>query len=139
MITYFDTSVVLKLLVDDEAGTDQARQIWVTSDLVATAQLTYAEARAALAAARRAGRLTPMELRQVREAFEALWIQFEVIAVTSDLVRQAGDLAEQEALRGYDAVHLAAALVIDAEVMASADRALCDAAMRHNRSIASPI
>lgn len=139
MITYFDTSVVLKLLVDDEAGTDQARQIWVTSDLVATAQLTYAESRAALAAARRAGRLTPMELRQVREAFEALWIQFEVIAVTSDLVRQAGDLAEQEALRGYDAVHLAAALVIDAQVMASADRALCDAAMRHNRSIASPI
>ena len=57
MITYIDTSVLLKLLVDDEVGSDAAQRLWLESDFVVCAEIGYAEARAALAAARRAGRL----------------------------------------------------------------------------------
>ncbi len=96
------------------------------------------EARAALAAARRASRLSKRGLERAREEFEAIWPQLEVVEVSRELVRRAGDLAELEGLRGYDAVHLAAALRIDADVMASADRALCQAAARHGRAIANP-
>jgi uncharacterized protein len=138
LIAYFDTSVVLKLFLDDERGVHQADEIWSKADVVATAEIAYAEARAALAAAPRAGRLTKIGLEQAREEFETLWPQLEVVEITRELVRRAGDLAELEALRGFDAVHLAAALRIDADVMASADRALCDAAARHGRAIANP-
>lgn len=138
MITYLDTSVILKLIVDDEHGIDQTEEIWAKADVVATAEIGYAEARAALAAARRANRLSKLGLERARQEFEAIWPQLEVVEVTRELVRHAGDLAELEGLRGYDAVHLAAALRIDADVMASADRALCQAAARHGRAIANP-
>jgi uncharacterized protein len=35
-----------------------------------------------------------------------------VIELSPDLARSAGDLAQQHGLRGYDAVHLAAALTV---------------------------
>ena len=38
--------------------------------------------------------------------------QFVVIAVNSDLIDRAVDLARQRALRGYDALQLATALVV---------------------------
>lgn len=138
MIAYLDTSVILKLVVDDEHGTAEADEIWRVADVVVTAEIAYAEARAALAAASRAGRLTRRQLAQARDGFERIWPQLEVVEITRDLVRRAGDIAELDALRGYDAVHLAAALRIDADTMASADRALCIAAARHGCSIANP-
>ena len=46
------------------------------------------------------------------------------------IVSVGGELAETEGLRGYDAMHLAAALAIGAEILSSADDDLCDAAAR---------
>ena len=51
----------------------------------------------------------------------------------------AADLAEDEHLRGYDAVHLAAALTVEAEILTSADTALCEAAERRGLHIANPL
>jgi len=42
--------------------------------------------------------------------FDALWAQVDVAPVTTEMVPAAGELAEVEGLRGYDAVHLAAAI-----------------------------
>ena len=55
MITYVDSSVLLKLLVDDEAGTDAAERLWLESTYVVCAEIGYAEARAALASTHRSG------------------------------------------------------------------------------------
>jgi uncharacterized protein len=46
---------------------------------------------------------------------------------------------EDEGLRDYDAVHLAAALVVEATVFTSADAALCAAAARRGLHIADPL
>jgi len=62
-----------------------------------------------------------------------------VVEVTEEIVAGAADLAEQEALRGYDAVHLAAAMLVEARVLTSADRALCDAAVRRGIRVANPL
>jgi hypothetical protein len=62
-----------------------------------------------------------------------------IVKITEDLVAIAADLAEQEALRGYDAVHLAAALAVGAHVLTSSDSALCDAAERRGLCVANPI
>ena len=61
-----------------------------------------------------------------------------VVVVDTELVRAAGDLAERDALRGYDAVHLAAAIAGQVTVVASADRQLVEAARLHGFAVAEP-
>lgn len=48
-------------------------------------------------------------------------------------------MAEDEGLRGDDAVHLAAAPSVGATVMSSADTDLCDAAERRGLHVANPL
>lgn len=60
-----------------------------------------------------------------------------VLDVDHALATAAGDLAESRALRGYDAVHLAAALALDpAAVVATWDLDLRRAAEMEGRSVA---
>lgn len=139
MITYVDTSVLLKLLVDDEVGGDAAERIWLDSDHLVCAEIGYVEARAALAAVRRAGRLSAPALRTAKAEFEELWSQVNAVTVTTPLVQHAGSLAERDALRGYDAVHLAAGLEAGVTVFASADDRLLEAARRHRLATSNPL
>lgn len=138
MITYVDTSALVKLLVDDEVGTTTVEQLWVASTSVVCCEIGYVEARAALAAAVRARRITTTGLRATREALDGLWAQFDVVPVTTVLIRQAADLAEAEGLRGYDAIHLAAALLVPVDTFASSDRRLCAAAARQGLNVSTP-
>ena len=139
MITYVDTSVLLKLLVDDERSTDAAQRLWLESDFVVCAEIGYAEARAALAAARRSGRLDTDGLSIAKAGLAALWAQLDLVPVTTALILVAGDLAEAEGLRGYDAVHLAAALAAQATVVATADTQLLEAARRRQIDVSNPV
>src|SRR5690242_13818095 len=41
---------------------------------------------------------------------QPVWARVSEIPIDGDLIRSAGDLAERHALRGYDAIHLAALL-----------------------------
>lgn len=138
MITYVDTSVLMKLLIDDEAFGAESERLWLDSDYVVCAEIGYAEARAALAAAQRDERLTASGARIAKDQLELLWEQVSVVVVDTRLARAAGDFAERDALRGYDAVHLAAAVGGQVEVVASADRQLVEAARRHGFSVAGP-
>lgn len=113
MTTYFETSAIVKLLVT-EGRSDRADELWDSADLVATSELSYAEARAALAAARRSGRLTREDLDGAKGALEDRFRHLHRVEVTRDVVRSAGDLADEHALRAYDAVHLASALALEA-------------------------
>lgn len=139
MITYLDTSVVLKLLVADEIGGDAADRLWLESDFVVCAEIGYVEARAALAAVHRNSRLTTDSYIAAKQELEALWSQIDVVAVSAGLVSAAGNLAESEKLRGYDAVHLAASLASNSAVFASADDRLLAAAQRNGLSISNPL
>jgi uncharacterized protein len=138
VITYVDTSSLLKLLIDED-GSERAGLIWDTADVLAAAALIVVEARAALAAAERVTRLTAAQHRQTKVQLVALVDELTIVEVTEQLITEAADLAEAEALRGYDAVHLAAALTIEAEIVTSADAALCDAASRRGLHVANPL
>jgi predicted nucleic acid-binding protein len=125
VIAYFDTSAFLKLVVE-EVGSDQAIEIWRAAETPVSSVLLYPEGRAALAQAERLARSSPAQSRDARAEFEALFSDIGLVAASADLLRQAGDLAETHALRGYDAVHLASALAIADErtVMVTTDRHL---------------
>ena len=138
MITYVDTSTLLKrLLLED--GSDEADAIWNAADLLVSAVVVIVEARAALASAKRARRLTAAELRYAKEELAELLDELTLVEITEDLASAAGDVAEADALRGYDAIHLAAALAVGANVFTSADAALCDAAQRRGLHVANPM
>jgi uncharacterized protein len=138
VITYVDTSSLLKLLFDED-GSERAELIWDTADVLAGSALIVVEARAALAAAERGARLTAAQHRDAKDEFAVLVDELSIVEVTGQLIAAAADLAEQEALRGYDAVHLASALMIEAELVTSADAALCEAAARRGLHVANPL
>jgi len=94
---------------------------------------------AALAAAERCARLTAAQHRDAKDGLAVLVEGLSIVEVTERLIAEAADLAEQDALLGYDAVHLASALMIEAEVVTSADAALCDAAARRGLHVATPL
>lgn len=137
MIAYVDTSSLLKLLIDED-GSDRAELIWNTADVVASAALIVVEARAALAAATRGRRLTAAQHRASKGELAALVEELTIVEITEDLIVDAAELAERDELRGYDAVHLAAALTVEADLVTSADAALCDAAERRGLAVANP-
>lgn len=109
MILYLDTSALVKLYVE-ESGTPAVVARVGEAEAVATARVTYAEARAALARHRREGGLTAVGLRRAVRELDREWGMYNVVDLNDPLVRRAGELAERHALRGYDAVQLAAAL-----------------------------
>lgn len=128
MRAYFDTSALLKLLIP-EAGSTTALSVWRTAPSVAAVSVLLTEASAGLAAARRAGRLTSAAYTESRRDLWRLWAILDVVVADMPLCERAADLAERRRLRGYDAVHLAAALGYGADVLVCGDGGLIDAAL----------
>lgn len=108
MILYLDTSAWLKLYVD-ERGTQEVLAAVQSAELVAISRIAYAEARAALARVLREKRTTQAEHRRRIAALDADYSEVLNVEVSEEVVRQAGELAESHALRGFDAIQLASA------------------------------
>ena len=113
MILYVDTSALVKLYVE-ESGTLGVVARVEHAEAVATALITYAEARAALARHRREGGITGADLRRAVRELDRDWRTYNIVELSDSLVHSAGALAERHALRGYDAVQLAAAMELRA-------------------------
>jgi len=131
LIVYFDTTALLPIVVEEPSSPAVAR-LWDEADRVVSSRLIYAEVRAVLATAHRMNRLDRRALRAGVQEFEAVYDQLDMVEVTEQLVRDAGVLAERFGLRGYDAVHLASAQLVDDPemVFAAGDRELVGAARR---------
>jgi predicted nucleic acid-binding protein len=126
----------VKLLVE-EAGSAKLFDVAETVPR-ATSVIAYAESCAALAMAGRTARLTAAGVAAALKELDDLWPTLRRIAVTEQLVNQAGSLALSHELRGYDAVHLAAALtmgMIDSVTVATWDRQLSLAADAHGLAV----
>jgi predicted nucleic acid-binding protein len=118
VIAYFDTSALVPVLVQEPAS-QVCRELWEAADGIVASQLAYVEAAAALAQGTRLGRLTAQMQRRALGGLEDLWQQMSVLALDHPLAVRAAQLADQFALRGYDAVHCASAeAVMDPELVA---------------------
>ena len=131
MIAYFDTSAIVPLVIH-ETSTDVCNRVWTESTRVVSVRLLYPEARSALAKAERMSRLTRTQLTAAVAELDAILAEIDLIEVTADLAHSAGELAQEHGLRGYDAVHLAAAQCIadDDVVLVTGDLDLAAAARR---------
>lgn len=137
MIAYIETSGLIKLLIE-EPGSDAAAATWDTADARFTARITYVEARAALASARRSDRISSATLTRATRGLHDRFSEMHVVELTALVAREAGDLAEGRSLRGYDAVHLASAIAVDESiVMTTWDQDLIGSARRIGMAIAT--
>ena len=129
---YFDTSAIVPLIVE-ETGSDEAKRLWRDAESVMSARIVYAEGHAALASAARLGRLPVDRLRAAIGELVDHYEELHLVEISDRLVRRAGALAEEHALRGYDSIHLAAAELSrgdDTFVFVAGDGGLCAAGAR---------
>jgi predicted nucleic acid-binding protein len=128
VIVYFDTSALVPLLIAEPTSED-CRRIWEDADDVATCRLGYVEAAAALAQAQRLERISERDHLEALRGLEQLWAGLAVVEVDADLTHRSAQLAARFGLRGYDAVHCAAAELLASSdlIAASGDRALLSA------------
>lgn len=127
---------MIKTVLEEE-GSAIADELWARASARVASRLVYPEARAALAAAERSGRLDQAGRRTAVADLEAACTAMVLVGVDWTLAQHAGELAELYALRGYDAVHLATALSVDEPdlVLLTWDRDLADAAVRAGRAV----
>lgn len=111
-VHYTDTSALVKryalevgttwvtLITDPASG----HEIW-------TVRVTGPELIAALGRKVRMGEITAADAAQAMSDFRTDWrAQYQIVEIDAPLADAAMDLADRHGLRGYDAVHLAAAL-----------------------------
>ena len=149
MAVYFiDSSALVKRYVK-ETGTAFVTDISdpATAHRLYAARITVVEVVAALALRGRAGDIAAdalaATLTQFRQEFTTL---YRIVEITSALLSDAMRLAESRAVRGYDAVQLAAALRVHSECTAlglsatlvSADGDLNGAAVAEGLAVANP-
>lgn len=125
MILYVDTSAVVPLVIEEPTSV-ACGELWDAADSVTSTRLTYVEAVAAVAQALRLGRISASTLRSARSILDELWSVVDVIELDQTLMQDAAGLAVSHGLRGYDATHCAAAVLVrdDELVAASGDARL---------------
>ena len=128
MILYLDTSALVKLFFN-EPGAQLVINLVGKADSVITSQVAYAESCSALARRRRDKRLTEEEFQTAIKHLNELWPQMNSILVDEI---QAGALAIKHVIRGFDAIHLAAALELRTGENKAIEIAFCSFDDRQN-------
>lgn len=136
MIAYLDTSAFVPLIIA-EPTSDRCGRLWDDADRLVTTRLTFMESAAAMATAERIGRITDADHIAGRRQMMELWAEFDVIELDEQLMIAASDAAGRHGLRGYDAVHFAAAAALDDDtlVAGAGDRRLLDAWTSHGVNV----
>jgi predicted nucleic acid-binding protein len=147
-VQFFDSSALVKRYVNETGST------WVLSQLDPArghqsyvARVTGAEIAAAVAARARSGTVSPADVSAVLAAFRHDFRnEYQIVEITPTLIESAMSLAEAHAIRGSDAVQLAAALEVYTACLAagttltlvSADSALNRAAAAEGIAVVDP-
>src|SRR5689334_2116506 len=98
-LVYFDSSAMVKLVVD-EAASDLAADLWDGCDAALSSRLAYPEVLAALAASGRNHDLDEDELAAAGAAWEQYWAATRSVELTAAVERHAGQLVSLHSLRG---------------------------------------
>lgn len=115
---YLDTSALVKLYAAEEDAERQSRILDArTENVVAVSAMAWVESCAALATKGRVRALTREQRVRAEEALAGdLRDSFIVLPVSGRVLRSAGVMTSLHALRAYDAVQLATALVLRDEI-----------------------
>jgi predicted nucleic acid-binding protein len=110
LIVYLDSSAIVKRYVS-ETGSADVESLVADATTIGTSVVSRAEVAAAFAKAARVGLLTRETAMDALGAFVAHWPHLLRLQFSEALGARAASLAWEYGLRGYDAVHLATALM----------------------------
>jgi len=115
MICYFDTSALVKLYVEEE-GSELVAEYSRNCIFLATSRVAFAEGRAAFARARREGILDVNSYRDVVSCFNVDWTSYFALEVSDTVLKLVDSLVDKYPLRGFDALHLASAIILSRRI-----------------------
>jgi len=110
MIYYFDTSAIIKKYVSED-GTARVLKLFAGNSHVATSVVAYAEVMAAVARKYREGIVGREDRDLIAKQFSTDWIEYNHIHVSDPLLEKCTNLVFNYPLRGFDAIHLASAIL----------------------------
>lgn len=110
MILYLDTSALVKRYIA-ETGSPQMALAISQADMVGSSAVAQVETTAALSKAIRTQTLSSEEASVAIEIFRNDWPNLIRLQTTEAVIDRAATLAWEIGLRGYDAVHLASAMI----------------------------
>ena len=87
------------------------RELWAVDTTVVSSWITYTETAAAIASARRSGRISQRAMREALAGLQREWDAVEALDVDGSTSVDAAALAVRHGLRGMDAIHLASAVL----------------------------
>jgi predicted nucleic acid-binding protein len=147
-VYFLDSSALIKRYVCEPGSSHVLQLVDPTINLVVVAAITGVEVVSALMRQTRSGDISPADLAVALSTFRSDFAsEYQIIEMGSPVIERAMQLAEIHALRGYDAVQLAAALAIHRERLAaeqppltfvSADAALNGAATAEGLPVDNP-
>src|SRR4030042_5756250 len=110
MILYLDASALVKRYIQEKGSQDV--NAWIeAADMVVTGLISRVEVAAAIARASRMKLITPEESLAALRLFRSEWESFHRLPITENTVARGDSLEVENDLRGYDATHLACALI----------------------------
>lgn len=111
MILYLDTSALVKRYFK-EPYTEDVIDWWQKADEIVTSSVAYAEAMAAFHRKKRDAGLQNAVMQQIVSDLRADWSGFIRIQVNDELNETIDKAVALHPLRGFDAIHLASAMII---------------------------
>ncbi len=132
MIVYFDTSALIKKYFH-EPYTDNILELWRNTDYRITSMVTFAESLATAHRKIRDQLLSDTVRHKLIDRIKTDWKMFVRVDVNTELNAEIERITATYSLRGFDAIHLASATLIQKSVkqpliFACFDKALLKAA-----------
>jgi predicted nucleic acid-binding protein len=111
MILYLDTSALVKRYFLEPYSDDIIFR-WKSAAQIVTSFVAYAETMASLYRKKRETSLEDTLIRKIADAFQRDWESFIRVEVNDALNGYIDHVVKRYPLRGFDAIHLASAMVI---------------------------
>jgi uncharacterized protein len=111
VILYLDTSAIVKRYFE-EPFSEAVAAGWTSAEAIVTSSVAYAETMATIGRKIKEENLGSHLSQKTRDFFKRDWNGFVRVDVTGDLNPYIDKVLQRHALRGFDAIHLASALII---------------------------
>ena len=111
MILYLDTSALVKKYFR-ETGSSKVILQWKKARAIATSSIAYAEAMASFYRKRSEAYISADAFHVIIASFREDWRSLICVQVNDDLNDMIDKIISQHPLRGFDAIHLASALIL---------------------------
>lgn len=110
MIVYLDTSALVKRYFK-ESYSDEVISKWTGATEIISSSVAYAETLASFYRKKREARIKDNRFRRIVDLFGTEWKSFIRVEVSDELNRYIERAIEKYPLRGFDAIHLASAMI----------------------------